>query len=81
MVYGKEGFIAWFYAVLYVGVRKACKNIYIKILVHSIGIITIVIGMFYFITTMPSASSILGMVLIFAGFVIFLTPLGVDSSG
>jgi hypothetical protein len=81
MVYGKEGFIAWFYAVVYVAVRNACKNIFLKVLVHSIGVIAIIIGMFYFITTMPSMTSIQGMLLMFIGFVVFLIPLNVDSSG
>lgn len=81
MVYGKAGFVAWFYAVIYVRLRESCKNIYVKILVHSIGVIAIVVGLFYLITTMPSMTSILGMFLVFMGLVIFFIPLGVDSSG
>ncbi len=81
MVYGKTGFIAWFYAIIYNRLRDACKNIYVKLLVHSIGIITIVVGMFYLITAMPSFTSIFGMFLVFIGFIFFLIPLVVDSSG
>ena len=81
MVYGKAGFIAWFYAVIYNRLRDACKNIYVKLLVHSIGIITIVVGMFYLITAMPSITSIFGMFLVFIGFIFFLIPLDIDSSG
>ena len=81
MIYGKTGFIAWFYAVIYVRIRDACKNIYVKLLVHSIGLITMVVGLFYLITTMPSFTSILGMFLVFIGFIFFLIPLGIDSSG
>ena len=81
MVYGKAGFIAWFYAIIYNRLRDACKNIYVKLLVHSIGIITIVVGMFYLITAMPSITSIFGMFLVFIGFIFFLIPLGIDSSG
>ena len=81
MVYGKAGFIAWFYAVIYIGLRKACKNIYVKLLVHSLGIITIVVGMFYLISTMPSFTSIFGMFLALIGFFIFLIPLGTDTAG
>ena len=80
MVYGKAGFVAWFYAIIYVRVRESCKNIYVKILVHSIGVIAIVVGLFYLITTMPSMTSILGMILVFIGLVIFFIPLGVNSS-
>ena len=78
MVYGKAGFVAWFYAIIYVRLREFCKNIYVKIVVHSIGVITIVVGLFYLITTMPSMISILGMFLAFIGLVIFFIPLGVD---
>ncbi len=81
MVYGKAGFVAWFYAVIYVRLRDACKNIYIKILVHSIGVITIIVGMFYLITAMPSITSLYGMFLVFIGLIFFLIPLGIDSSG
>ena len=81
MIYGKAGFIAWFYAVIYVRLRDACKNIYVKIVVHSIGVIAIVVGLFYLITTMPSMISIFGMFLVFIGLVIFFIQLGVDSSG
>ena len=80
MVYGKAGFVAWFYAVTYIRLRDACKNIYVKILVHSIGVITIIVGMFYLITTMPSMISIIGMFLVFMGLIIFFIPLGVNSS-
>ena len=81
MVYGKAGFVAWFYAIIYVRLRESCKNIYVKILVHSIGVIAIVVGLFYLITTMPSFTSIFGMFLVFMGLFIFFIPLGVDSSG
>jgi len=81
MVYGKAGFVAWFYAIIYNRLRETCKNIYVKILVHSIGVIAIVVGLFYLITTMPSMISILGMFLVFIGLTIFFTPLGVDTSG
>ncbi len=81
MIYRKAGFMGWFYTIIYNRIRESCKNIYLKLLVHSIGLLATIIGMFYFITTIPSGTSILGMVLIFIGFVIFLTPIGVDSSG
>ncbi|UCD13628.1 MAG: hypothetical protein JSW60_08740 [Thermoplasmatales archaeon] len=81
MIYSKAGFVGWFYAIIYNRIRESCKNIYLKLLVYSIGLLAMIIGMFYFITTFPSGTSILVIVLIFIGFVIFLTPLGVDSYG
>jgi len=81
MVYGKTEFIAWFYAIIHNRLRKTCKNIYVKLLVHSIGVIIMVAGMFYLITAMPSMISIFGMFLAFIGLVIFLIPFGTDSTG
>ena len=81
MVYGSRGQIAWFYGIVYEWVRNTCKNIYIKIIVHSIGIILMVFGLFYFITYFMAPGSAYGMIMMFAGLIIFLTPLGVDSSG
>ena len=81
MVYGKAGFIAWFYAVIYIRLRQACKNIFVKLFVHSIGIIIIIVGMFYLITAMPSMTSIFCMFLALVGLVVFLIPFGTDSSG
>lgn len=81
MVYGKTGFIAWFYAVIYKRLRDACKNIYVKLFVHSIGLIAMVVGLFYLITAMPSMTSIVGMFLFLIGLIIFSIPLGTDSSG
>ena len=78
MVHGKVGFVAWFYGIIYVRLRKSCKNIYVKIVMHSIGVISMVVGLFYLITTMPSIISILGMFLVLVGLVVFFIPLGVD---
>ena len=67
MVYGSRGFIAWFYAIIYVNLIKACKNIYVKSILYLIGIILMIVGLFYLITTMPSLTSIIGMYLVFIG--------------
>ena len=75
-IIGSRGHIAWFEGIIYNRVRKACKNLAIKILVHSIGLILMVIGLFYLITTFPSIMSVGGLLLMFIGFVVFMTPLG-----
>ena len=79
-MYGKAGFIAWFYAIIYNRLREACKNIYVKSLMHSIGIIIMVVGMFYLITAMLSSMSIFCMFLVLIGLFVFLIPFGTDSS-
>lgn len=38
-----------------------------------------IIGIYFFITKMLSIISCLGVLLIFIGFIIFLTPLGVEN--
>jgi hypothetical protein len=77
MVYGASGFIAWFEIVIYNKIRKACKNIFIKIFVHLLGLVLMIIGLYFLIATMPSFTSIGGLFLSLVGFVIFLIPIGV----
>ena len=79
MYVGTRGFIAWLYAVIYNPMRNACKNIYIKTVVHTIGIIVMIAGIYFLITTMPSLAGIAGLFLIVIGLFIFVVPLGVDS--
>ena len=75
---GTGGFISWFYAVVYVNIRKACKNIIIRLIVHTIGLLLMILGLNYLITTFPSAISASSILLILIGFVIFLIPMGDD---
>jgi len=74
---GYIGYIARLYAVIYNKIREVCKNIFLKIFVHSLGLILMIIGLYFLITTMPSIISVTGMILIFIGLFIFLIPLGV----
>ena len=78
MVIGKAGFIAWFEGIMYNRVRKACKNMFIKIFIHLLGLILIILGIYLLIVTMPSFTSIAGMFLGLIGLVIFLIPLGAN---
>ena len=75
-IIGTRGFIALFEAVIYNKVRKACKNIVIKIIIHSIGLMLMITGMFYLITSFISPIGIFGLLLMFVGFVVFMTPFG-----
>jgi hypothetical protein len=79
MVIGTEGFVAWFEAIIYNRIRKICKNILIRILVHLLGLSSIVIGLYFLIAYMPSGISIGGLFLSLIGFVIFLIPIGVNN--
>jgi ABC-type spermidine/putrescine transport system permease subunit II len=79
MVIGTEGFVAWFEAIIYNRIRKACKNILIRILVHLLGLSSIVIGLYFLIAYMPSGISIGGLFLSLIGFVIFFIPIGVNN--
>jgi hypothetical protein len=72
-----EGFISWFYAVIFNKIRNACKNIFLKMFVHSLGALLMIAGLYFLITTMPSITSAEGLILFFIGFIIFLIPLGV----
>ena len=75
---GTEGFVSWFYAIIYKRVRKACENIFIKIFVHIIGLISMIIGLFFLMTSTPPLSIAAAIFFIMGGLVIFLTPVGVE---
>ncbi len=78
-IIGTDGFVAWFFSIIYIRVVRACKNIIVRILVHSIGLIISILGLFYFFSTMPSLTSMFGMFLAFTGIVIFVIPFGVNA--
>jgi hypothetical protein len=78
MVYSGRGFVTWFEIFIYNKIRKACKNTIIKIFVHSLGLIFMIVGIYYLFATIPSFTSIFGMFLSFVGFVVFLIPLSVE---
>jgi len=75
-IIGTRGYIALFEGIIYKKVRKACKNIIIKIFVHSIGLILMIIGMYYLMTSFTSPIGAGGLLLIFIGFIVFITPFG-----
>ena len=77
MVYSGAGFLAFFEIYVYNKIRNACKNIIIKIFVHLVGLIFMMVGIYFLIATIPSFTSIGGMFLIFVGLVVFLIPIGV----
>ena len=79
MVIGTEGFVAWFQGLIYNKILDACKNIYVKVFIHLIGVIAIIIGVYLLITTMPSLVSIGGLFLALIGLVVFVTPFGAKS--
>lgn len=78
MTVGTKGFIAWFEAILYNKIRNACKNIFIKIFIHSLGVLFMIAGLYFLFTTIPSLTSIAGVFLIILGLLLFVIPLGVD---
>ena len=77
-IIGTEGYVAWLFGPIYLKIRNACKNILVKMLVHSIGLILGIIGIFYLIATIPSFLSVLGVIITLFGVIIFVTPLGIE---
>jgi hypothetical protein len=74
------GFIAWFEAIIYKKVRDPCKHILVKIIVHTLGMLLMIGGLYFLITALPSIQGIGGMILFFIGLFIFLIPLGVKKT-
>ena len=79
-IIGTRDFIAWFYAIIYMRVVRVCKKyFFVKITIHTIGLIIIIIGLYAFITSILLKLSIYGLFLIFAGIIIFVIPFGVNA--
>ena len=76
---GTKGFVVWFFILIYMRVVQACKNNFIRMFIHSIGLIITIFGLFFLISIIPSIISIIGMFLVFIGIVIFVTPFGVNA--
>jgi len=47
------GAVAIFYAYVYKKILSACKNIYIRTLVHILDLIIMIYGIHFFIVTKP----------------------------
>ena len=72
-IIGSRGFVALFEGFIYNKVRKACKNIVIKIFVHSIGLMLMIVGTYYLITSFISPVGTFGLLLMFLSGVILLS--------
>jgi uncharacterized membrane protein YdcZ (DUF606 family) len=57
-------------------VGGACKNIFVRISLHIIGLIAVIFGLYFFMTTIPSINSLVGLLLMLIGLVIFVIPFG-----
>ena len=77
MVVGTRGFIAWSEAGVYNKIREACKNIFVRVFVHAVGLLLIIGGLYFLIATMPSLTSVAGLFLSIIGLCIFCIPLGI----
>ena len=76
-VIGSEGFIAWFYAVTWKLLRNASKNIYAKYVIHTVGLVFIIVGLYPLLRFVHPAYQFIGIVMILIGIVVFVTPFGV----
>jgi hypothetical protein len=75
VVYDSRGQRAWFFGIIYMGIREACrKSIYVKLFVHAIGLISMLVGLFLLISTLTSMTSILGVFIGLFGLILFFTP-------
>ena len=78
-IIGTYGFVVWVYSIIYMGFVRAFRNIYVRIVTHLIGLLLTILGAYALITTMPSMISILSLILILLGIVIFITPFGINA--
>jgi len=78
-IIGTDGFVAWFYSIIYMRIVRACRYNIIRILIHSIGLLLTILGLYAFITIIPSITSALGIFIILGGVVIFVIPFGINA--
>lgn len=71
-------YIAWFEAIFNKKIRNACKNFFTKIFILSLGVLLMIAGLYFLLTTIPSLTSIAGGFLVMFGLVLFIIPFGVD---
>ena len=77
---GERGYITWFYSIIYMWIRKVCRrHIFVKLLVHSIGVIGMVFGIFLLISTMPSITSLIGILIGLFRLILFITPMNLET--
>ena len=72
------GFVAWFEGILYNRIRAACRNIFVKLFVHALGVLLMLGGLYFLITNLLSVAGVGGVLLFFVGLFIFMIPLGVE---
>ena len=78
-IYSSRGQKAWFFGIIYMWIRDVCrKSIYAKLFVHSIGLITMILGLYLLISTMPYLTSIIGVFIGLFGLFLFFTPFSLE---
>lgn len=78
-IYGSRGQRAWFFGIIYMWIRGVCrKSIYVKLFVHTIGLISMIAGLYLLIEYFLDSFSIIGIALGLFGLVIFFTPFNLD---
>ncbi len=74
-IYGSKGQRAWFFGIIYMWIRDICrKSIYVKLMVHSIGLISMIVGIYLLVVYFLALYSIIGITLGLFGLVIFFSP-------
>ena len=79
MVIGTRGHKTLLFGFIYNWIRQGCKNLYIKLFIHSMGLILIIIGLNLLIGYFLEPLSIIGLFLCFIGLFLFITPFGVEN--
>ena len=79
MIVGSKGQITLLNGFFYKWIRQGCKNLYIKLIIHSIGLIVLLMGISLFICYIVKPLSVLGIFLSFIGLFLFLTPFGIEN--
>ena len=79
VLYASRGQRAWFFGIIYMWIREVCrKSIYVKLFVHAVGLISMIVGLYLLVSTIPSLTSIIGVFIGLFGVFIFFTPFSLE---
>ena len=72
-----KGFIAWFYAVIYMKLIDLCeKYTLVRYMLHITGLFFILLG--FYLITLGYGEIFFGIILSYLGVIIFITPFGAN---
>jgi len=77
MIIGTDGFVAWFYSVIWRLLQQFSRKKYGKYITHSLGVLFIIFGIYPIIRFLHPMLQFSGLMIILVGITFFVTPFGI----